>query len=358
MFKRFFRKKKATEGTFEEFWHWFSSQESKFKKAITNRKDIEESFLNPLKEAVDKLAPNIFFLAGLNQDKEFELIFTPDGNLKTVCYVEDLVNSSPNLSGWKFIALKPPTPSNQEFGINMYGHEFRLNDMFFVPVKIEFHPDLIKLVIVYQEINDENKNNYSNAIYILLENFIGEYNLMTQIDEIDFANDNKFEKKDLVPISKLREYLNWRQKEFLEKYEGIKYSIEDDEYSILEFESNEEKAVAVINKDLINWDKKASHPWLLIISINFEEYNYDDKWDKLDSFEDDLNKQLLAKNGFLNVGRRTGSCEREIFWANKDFRQIVKVIDHSAKQLDNGFSLQYDLFKDKYWQTLEIFNID
>ena len=39
--------------------------------------------------------------------------------------------------------------------------------------------------------------------------------------------------KELIPISKLKDFLTWREKEFIEKYEGTRHNTENDSYALL-----------------------------------------------------------------------------------------------------------------------------
>jgi predicted fused transcriptional regulator/phosphomethylpyrimidine kinase len=51
-------------------------------------------------------------------DDTAELVLTADGSLLNIAFVEDLVETAPNLKGWKFTALKPAM-ENEDFTINM-----------------------------------------------------------------------------------------------------------------------------------------------------------------------------------------------------------------------------------------------
>lgn len=356
MFERFFKSEEKSHDPVLDFWNWFSKNEASFRKALQNQTDIEGDFLEPIKSKLEPINEQIFFLAGIKDDT-YELIFTPDGILSTVVYVEALVAAAPSLPHWEFIALKPPTPASSEFGIKMYDQDFKIHDLYFYPIEDQTYPDTINIAVICKLIEDSNKELYSNPVYILLENFIGEANLMTIIDHIEIINGSEIDSDLHVPLVKLPDYLKWRQKEFIEKYEGIRHDIDEDTYSVLEFENENGNAVAIINSDLMKWDRKASHPWLLVLSMEIPADTSEATWTWLDDIEVEVNSLLPSIEGYLNIGRRTSNHTREIIWANKDFRLPAKVIDAFIKKYESKITMRYDLYKDKYWQSLEVFNV-
>ena len=72
---------------------------------------------------------------------------------------------------------------------------------------------------------EENKKQILNGTYIFLDNFLGEIDFLNNIDNLTTVS-KKEAKKELVPIEKLKDFLTWRQKEFIEKYEGVRYDTE------------------------------------------------------------------------------------------------------------------------------------
>jgi len=61
------------------------------------------------------------------------------------------------------------------------------------------------------------------GIYIFLDNYLGELDFLNNIDNLKVINKKEAE-KELVSIGKLKDFLIWRQKEFIEKYEGVWYN--------------------------------------------------------------------------------------------------------------------------------------
>ena len=118
--------------------------------------------------------------------------------------------------------------------------------------------------------------------------------------------------------------------------------------------------IAVINSQLLNWDSKASHPWIAVITFQYDGSNNngmpdEDDYQNLDEIEEKILEQLSDKDGYLNIGRQTANNEREIYFACKDFRKPSKVFFITQKENSEKFGIEYDIYKDKYWQSFERF---
>ena len=180
------------------------------------------------------------------------------------------------------------------------------------------------------------------------------------IDSIDIKAMNKT-KGDLIPMSKLSSFLKWRHKELIEKYDQIIHITDADTYTGYESKTREgETVIASINIKLLNWDHIAAYPWVTVLTLSYDNGSNgmpsNDDYQLLDTFEERVNI-LMAKSQFcLNIGRETGEDKREILYATKDFRQTVKVMDE-VMNLDNSYRITYDVFKDKYWRSLDRFRV-
>jgi len=189
---------------------------------------------------------------------------------------------------------------------------------------------------------------------------LGELGLLTDIDNLQIIGKAAAE-KDLIPVAKLRDYLTWRQKEFIEKYNGMRYNPENDGYSSLEAElESGNRLLAILNTDLLDWDSKASHPRIAVFTL---QYNgaanggmpNDSDYELMNKIEEDVMLQLKDVDGYLNLGRQTANGEREIYFACSDFRKPSKVFFAAQQNWAHKFVIEYDIYKDKYWQTFKRF---
>ena len=182
--------------------------------------------------------------------------------------MEELVDTAPTLSNWKFTALKPELDI-ENVSIKMADFVFDKDSLFFYSNDHRDCPDEIDITIIHRDFDEEKKSSIINGTYIFLDNYLGELNSVTTIDSLTVIGKNEA-KKELIPIVKLKDFLIWRQKEFIEKYEGDRHSTESDSYSSLEAElKNGGILIATVNSTLLEWDRKASHPWILSVEIKY-----------------------------------------------------------------------------------------
>jgi hypothetical protein len=339
-----------------DFWNWFKGEEKALYNSLKSQDNVEEM----LQKIIDKLHQfndGIFCLVGMYDDQTAELVLTPDGNIKNLAFAEDMVNAAPSLENWRITALKPAM-GFENLEIEMNGFTFNSDKLKFFTLPNEAKPDDIELYIVHEDFHPDNLNDIGNGTLLYLDNAIGEYNMMTQIDSIQF--DEPPEDAELIPIDKLNEYLLWREKEFVEKYEAVRYNTENDEYASFEAEDEEGMPIiAVMNQELLSWDAKASHPWILLIEIKYAETDNgmpdELTYQQMNELEEGLMQILKDSKGYLNIGRQTYRNVRTIFIACKDFREASRVTKQHLKSFEDRLEASYSIFKDKYWSVVERF---
>ena len=357
--KNIFSNKKETLLTNNEFWAWFQANEKNFFEVVKSGRDVEKNFFSKLSPKLDGLKDGYYFLTGMADEHTAELILTSEGVIKNIPFVEELVKSAPALTNWKFTSLKPTTDI-KNVRIDMAGYKFESENLSFYAIDHQSYPDEIDIVIVHDNYNEKDRPTIVNGTFIFLDNYLGELNSVTIIDNARVIGREKAE-QELIPISKLKDYLIWREKEFIEKYGAVHYNTENDSYSSMTAElDNGRMLIATINTTLLEWDRKASHPWILHITIKYNgEHNNgmpdNTTYELLNTFEDEIMLELKDFDGYLNIGRQTADGERIIYFACKDFRKPSKVLDAIIKRYSDRLNLSYDIFKDKYWQALERF---
>lgn len=357
--KKIFQSKKENKNYYADFWDWFQKKENVFHKVIKSRSNVELELFNKLSAKLDQLHEGFFFLAGMKDDETAELVFTADGNLKNIVFIEALVAAAPSIKGWCFTALKPPSNS-PDIGIKMSDYEFDKNTISFYYHEHAEHPDAIDITFVHEDYTEENASLISNGTFIFLDNFLGELNFATLIDNIDLVAPQDA-KEPLIPIEKLNDFLIWRQKEFIEKYDGIRHNTDNDEYAMLEgVLENGNTIIITINNELLHWDSKASHPWILRVEIPYEGADnngmpHQEMYNFLNKLEDEIIETLPSKEGYLNVGRQTGDNLRTLFLACKEFRKPSLTCFNLKQKYDSKITMEYTIYKDKYWLSFDRF---
>ncbi|MCW2119729.1 DUF695 domain-containing protein [Flavobacterium sp. 7A] len=358
-FKNIFNKKEISIITVNDFWNWFTANEKTFYAIVKNGQHTETDFFDKLSPKLEQLKAGIYYVAGISKENIVELVFTPDGVIKNILFIEELIKVAPKLKNWKFTALKSEI-AIENLSIRMADFTFSSKNLSFYPIEHQNQPDEVDIVIVYDDYNEEEQSIIVNGSFVFLDNYLGELNSVTTIDNAAVVGKAQAE-KELIPIEKLKSYLVWREKEFIEKYNGLRYNTENDSYSSLEAElSNGNYLIATINATLLEWDSKASHPWILNVRINYDGNSNNGMpdtptYELLNIMEDEIMEELKDFEGYLNIGRQTADNNREIYFACQDFRKPSKVLDEIIKKYDTKLAISYDLYKDKYWQSFERF---
>ena len=358
--KKLFRRKNTPIHSYADFWAWFLKNEQKFHQIIQSSTDghyIDKHFFSKIKPQLDQLHEGIYYLTGMQDEETAELILTPDGMIKNIALIEDLVDAAPKIKGWQFTALKPAIDI-QNLGLEMSGIQFNKDNLSFYSNDHPAYPDEIDITILHPDFSAAHEDLIKNGVYIFLDNLLGELNFATIIDNVTVIHPSQAEKKR-VPIEKLNSFLLWRQKEFIEKYEGTRRDTENDQYAVLKGSTlNDEVIIAAINAELLKWDSKASHPWILQIDIDYDGHQNnglpnEEMQTTLDEIEDAILEYLKDAEGYLNVGRQTGMHTRKIWFACKEFRKPSKVLDALVEAYD--VDMAYTVYKDKYWRTFNKF---
>lgn len=359
-FKKIFGKKDKSTLSYNDFWNWFQKNEKAFFKIVKSEKNIENGFFNQLSQKLGEIKDGYWYLTGMYDDNTVELVLTADGAIENIVFVEELVAHAPQIDGWKFTALKPPLDIDN-VAINMNNYTFDANNLFFYSNDNPNYADEIDITIIHSDLKESNQKDIINGSYIFLDNYLGELNLINIIDNIEFVS-RKDTKKELVPISKLKDFLIWRQKEFIEKYADTQYDSENNNYSILTAEyENGEPLIAVINTALLEWDRQMSHPWVAVFTIKYDGSKTNGMPSEkerviFEEIEEELLALLIDSEGFLNMGRQTAGNERDIYFVCKDFRKPSKVFYEVKQKYKEKYNIKYEIYKDKYWKSFERFH--
>lgn len=342
------------------FWKWFSKYQKRFYKILKagNGEEIDSKFLDPLMEKLAEIREGYFVLTGL-ADTTAELIITADGDIKTIAFVEDLVAQAPVIPDWKFYASKPEA-NDGSTTIDIYGFSFTVENQYFYPREEPANPDNICITVVNPDFTEAHKGEIAAGVFLFLDNLLGEVKSVTNIDSVRVTSPAEAE-HELIPIEKLKGYLAWREKEFVEKYENVYYDTANDSYVMLNATTAAGNPVMIaVNSGPMEWNESAAHPWLLKINIKYNSDRKDglpepDTNPILYDIEDIFLEELPLNEGYIWLGRETYDGNRFLYMACRDFRQPSRVAEYVADQYSQGFTIEWEIYKDKYWVSLESF---
>lgn len=182
----------------EKFWNWFEKNQETYYSEIENLK-IREEIFNELTKNLKKVNEDLVFeFSPIHEDNVRELTISAEGIKELFPIVEKLIEKAPKLKNWKFNAFRQRIPGD-DFEIQYGDLKIGYSDIYY-----RSENDNGKLGIELNIKNYDGKGQTQNAIYILLDGLIGEYDVTTKIEWIEWIKLDKNEIKNLKPIIELR----------------------------------------------------------------------------------------------------------------------------------------------------------
>jgi Family of unknown function (DUF695) len=358
--KLFGKKEDVQITSYQDFWNWFQQNEHIFFKSIMAQNDMATNCINPIMDKLQILNEQFYCQVGKASEHKADLVITPEGDIKNFVFTEELINTAPILPNWIFTHLKQPVFSG--VSIKMGGYVFNKETVGFYYEMDKNYPDEINITLLHKNYDDDDKNTIVTGCRVLIETVLGEFNSNTLIDSLTVEESNTCD-KEIVSIEKLNDFLVWREKEFVEKYQLVLKDENEYDFTQYKFETEEGLVtIAMINSTFLNLEERPSFPWMLYIEIEYEMDNdsgmpNDEILNLLNNFTVELEELLKVSNGYLSLGRETGNSKRIIYFACKEFKKSSKTTHELIQKYANRLSISYDIYKDKYWMTMDRYGV-
>ncbi len=190
----------------EKFWQWFQANESRIRNAYADRRD-EPGGLNAMTGEIgdqfDRLSIDLTFEYGRADDGLFEFIVSAEGIKDKIPHVRSLMTLAPSVAGWRLIAFRPRSPNYKTVGIQMGAVELYPDTIWYRMTPGEGQVDL---VVFMRDLNEDNRELLVGAAFILLDQTLGEYDVMTKVRYISFeAAPSDPEDVGAKPLTALRD---------------------------------------------------------------------------------------------------------------------------------------------------------
>ena len=344
------------------FWDWFVQHEAVFRQSGNDT----ETNLNFVEELVNKMKlfnPWLKALAGpFDKNKEkFELIITADGEISLFCKVEELVQKAPDIPHWIITAHKPPL-GFEEIKLEVHGRNFNASNTHFYPVVYEEYPDEVNIMLTREDFNEEEDIRFQNAGMIFLENGLGEINVSTRIDHYETGPEPAPGSNiEIIPITKLPDYLNWREKEFVEKYGNGLAAKPEDDFHLLEAEDKDgNPLLLLLDAGFKDWTAKQSYPWLVLIEVYFGNDAPRGKSGlppeelllETEELENEIIDFIPADGTVYYIGHKIYDNTRTIYFYAQDYKQMSILLHHFLESREFKYETSFFIRKDKYWREV------
>jgi hypothetical protein len=160
----------------EQFWMWFKENEN----MLFNFERHQDRTFSKLRTAMAKVHPNLTFEFGPNKNGTREFIISGGGIKDAIASVESLYATTPKLARWKFIKFRP---RREEMVIQINDIKLGFED---IEVAVEADGDKAGFTVFIKGYKESKKDIFLQAAFILLDQAIGEYDMMTKVGFIEF----------------------------------------------------------------------------------------------------------------------------------------------------------------------------
>jgi hypothetical protein len=201
----------------EKFWNWFLEHNSQY-FFLSQSTDFEkkEYLLDKLLKELHDYCDKLYFEIGGLPNGIQELIISAGGNIEYFYKADYLVSLAPRIADWQFISLKPAQGIN--FISEYEGIKIDPKKIWFCPLEDKKEPSKLGLRLYIDNLKKENESIFLDASYEIINAILGERRSATDIQHIEVVKlNNDSEKKDLINLSRLEEYINWKKNLIVEK---------------------------------------------------------------------------------------------------------------------------------------------
>lgn len=184
----------------EDFWKWFSENQNELYKFENNQEEIFDELHGKLIEIDSNL---VFEFSPIRKDSTREFTISADGITESFPAVIKLVNAAPKFRKWKIKAFRQRNPGDDLEIVYDGSLKISYEDIYF-----RYSKDSDKIGIELNIQNYKDSPNVNNAIYILLDGLIGEYDMETKISWIEIKKLEERKIDSLYRIVELRKIVD------------------------------------------------------------------------------------------------------------------------------------------------------
>jgi hypothetical protein len=187
----------------QNFWNWFSKNANLYFHFEQN----QEILFSKLKAELGKVHPGLVFeFSPVFENGTREFVISADGIKNVFPVVTALVKQAPTLKNWKFVAFRQPRTHITH--IQYKDLVINLDDVFFRYVKDNGQIGLELNIRGFHECAE-----WTAAIFILLDNVLGEYHTEMSLSHIAKKGLSKDEAAPMFPIRVLPQVIQDYQSE-------------------------------------------------------------------------------------------------------------------------------------------------
>jgi hypothetical protein len=182
-----------------EFWDWFVTNKETFEDLPRHDADYAHNQLRLISHELQKVSGDLLVEVSRNADGLRDLTITAEGNTQKFPIIGEIVGRAPEIPRWSVTAFRQPMPA---------GTVLRAGDIEYDPSEMFFEAyndngDLDVLVYAKNLARVEKEKAFHLGM-VLMDNFLGEYDMAVSIRRFGFRDLDEAEEEDsLYPLLEL-----------------------------------------------------------------------------------------------------------------------------------------------------------
>lgn len=190
----------------DKFWNWFIKNEEYIYKNVDNL-ELRDAIFDDITEHFQEIDENLTFeFSPIHENGIREFSISADGIEESFSAVNKMISKSPKLKNWQFNSFRQRIPGD-ELTINYGDYKIGYDDIYFT-----YSTENDELGIELFTRNFDDSGEMKNAIYILLDGLIGEYDVTVNINWIEWKKLEEENIQNLQPLTDLRKVIDHRKK--------------------------------------------------------------------------------------------------------------------------------------------------
>ncbi|WP_445737618.1 hypothetical protein [Mariniflexile sp.] len=198
------------------FWNWFQDNNQTIKNLINETPIKQKQTCYLLNKRLGYYCKTLDFMIVFPKkaNQKTELIITANGNPEYFNQVIELINNAPQLKHWKFTAFIQPSQNIDNIieGLDepyiFQEITIKTSEIKFLPLDYDINSNKLDIIIYLKNYNIHcNTKTWQQAIYIILQDLLGEKSLCQNINFVQLAKMPK-QAVALIELYELQLYID------------------------------------------------------------------------------------------------------------------------------------------------------
>lgn len=318
-----------------EFWKWFASNADRFYATIEDKRCGE---LQPeTTEAVNKWLGGMAWVYGPGANRVgHSMTLSGEGFLPKQFVADYWASQAPKLDGWTFYSSRQPSDSFGGIVLHLQDakEDFKPIEFWVFPY-IDTENENIDLTVWHPSIHRLPENARFMALFLILDELLGEYGTQNWIGEIKFSEEHL---KKSIPIAELPELIqqtqqqhDWKKHPPTETYSGYSLNPQDTNWLRSDTVAGTTRCFRLLRE---YFDAKGpfEHPFpgvgldYVFVSIPTSHFPRGEEVNARGIIEDEIIELLEANSAGISLGGATGSQNCYLDFAIYDGQRSLDII--------------------------------